>query len=138
MSGSSPPDASPAGEDGEERRLCAGRRAPPASVPASPATRAGGRRTRTRLRAIVARALGEMVEATENGQPARITKLEATVKQFVNRAASGDQRATQFVFSLYSPTIRTAGAAPADPESLNEGDDLVIADLVRRLSQSSQ
>ena len=60
----------------------------------------GQPKTASRLRALVAKEFAEEVEARENSQPARITKLEAAVKQFVNRAANGDQRAAQFVFSL--------------------------------------
>ena len=79
----------------------------------------------------MARALGEKVEAKENGRRRRITKLEAAVTQLVNRAASGDQRATQFVFALLDgdrgrPAPLTAGRP-------REGDALVVAELVRRL-----
>ena len=82
---------------------------------------------------IVARAFGEVVEAKENGRPTRMTKLEATVKQLVNRAAGGDQRAAQFLL----PLLREAQvAAPPDPQRLSQGDALVVEDLVRRLSQS--
>ncbi len=41
------------------------------------------------LGAVVARALGERVEATENGRKRRITKLEAAVTQLANSAAKG-------------------------------------------------
>ena len=83
---------------------------------------------------IVARAFGEVVEAKENGRPTRMTKLEATVKQLVNRAAGGDQRAAQFLL----PLLREAQvAAPPDPQRLSQGDALVVEDLVRRLSLSS-
>ena len=95
-----PLDRPSPGGRGRRESAIAGRRSPPASAPASPAIRAGGRRPQAVSRALVAKAFGEEVEAKENGQPIRITKLEATVKQFVNRAASGDQRAAQFVFSL--------------------------------------
>ena len=111
----------------------AGRRGRPVSVPASPAIRAGGRDARG-LGAIVTKAFGEVVEAKENGQPTRMTKLEATVKQLVNRAANGDQRAAQFLLPLLCDD---RGAAPPEPERLSHGDALVVADLVRRLSQSS-
>jgi Family of unknown function (DUF5681) len=82
------------------------------------------------LRGLVASALGERVEAKENGRRRRITKLEAAVKQLVNRAASGDQRATQFVFALLGEDKERAAPVAIDPEA----DALVIAELVRRLS----
>ena len=94
----------------------------------------GRPKTASRLRALVAKELGEEVEATQNGQPLRITKLEATVKQIVNRAASGDQRAAQFVFSLLADDFdRPAPRETA--ERISEGDALVVAEIVRRLSR---
>jgi Family of unknown function (DUF5681) len=49
------------------------------------------------VNAVIAAALGERVAVTENGKRHRITKLEAAVKQLVNRAASGEARATQLL-----------------------------------------
>jgi hypothetical protein len=46
------------------------------------------------LSTVVAAALSERVAVNENGRRRRITKLEAAVKQLVNRAASGEARAT--------------------------------------------
>ena len=82
------------------------------------------------LRGLVASALGERVEAKENGRRRRITKLEAAVKQLVNRAANGDQRATQFVFALLGDDRERPPPVAVD----SEADTLVIAELVRRLS----
>jgi Family of unknown function (DUF5681) len=84
----------------------------------------------------VAKELGEEVEATQNGKALRITKLEAAVKQLVNRAASGDQRATQFVFALLAdekdrPPPRTA-------DEISAGDALVMAEIVRRFSRREE
>ncbi len=82
------------------------------------------------LSALVKRALDEKVEAKENGKLRRITKLEAVVKQLVNRAANGDQRATQFVFSLlHADQGRPTPAA----YEIGEADAMVMAELVRRL-----
>jgi hypothetical protein len=80
---------------------------------------------------LVASALGERVEAKENGRRRQITKLEAAVKQLVNRAASGDQRAAQFVFALLGEGRERSPPVAADTDS----DALVIAELVRRLSR---
>src|SRR5271156_3025145 len=52
------------------------------------------------LSTVVAAALGERVAVTENGRRRRITKLEAAVKQLVNRAAAGEARATQLLLAL--------------------------------------
>jgi Family of unknown function (DUF5681) len=47
------------------------------------------------LRAVLAAAARELVEIKENDRLRRVTKLEASVKQFVNRAAKGEERATR-------------------------------------------
>ncbi len=86
--------------------------------------------------AIVAKALAEKVEAKENGRRLRMTKLEAAVTQLVNRAANGDQRATQFVFALLHDD--PGPVTPPPPEQLSEGDALVMAELVRRLSRQPE
>jgi Family of unknown function (DUF5681) len=82
--------------------------------------------------ALVQRALNERVEAKENGRRRRITLLEAVVKQLVNRAANGDQRATQFVFSLLHAD--QGRPPPRAAHEIDEGDALVVAELVRRFS----
>ena len=124
------PDPSPTGES--EVGNCR----PPLATrfrPGQSGNPRGRPKTASRLRALVARELGEEVEATQNGQPLRITKLEATVKQIVNRAANGDQRAAQFVFSLLADDEDRP--APQAAERIGEGDALVVAEIVRRLSR---
>ena len=56
------------------------------------------------LSTVVAAALSERVAINENGRRRRITKLEAAVKQLVNRAASGEARATHCCSRLARPT----------------------------------
>ena len=90
------PDGAGEQEPAGDRRLPRSTRFRPGQS-GNPRGRPKGARS---LRGLVASALGERVEAKENGRRRRITKLEAAVKQLVNRAASGDQRATQFVFAL--------------------------------------
>jgi hypothetical protein len=87
------------------------------------------------LGALVQKALDEKVEAKENGRRRRITKLEAVVTQLVNRAANGDQRATQFVFSLLRAD--QGRPPPRAAYEIGEGDAVVIAELVRRFSPQS-
>jgi hypothetical protein len=85
------------------------------------------------LSTIVAAALNERVAVNENGRRRRITKLEAAVKQLVNRAASGEARATQLLLAL----IQTNEARPAqqDTNRLSEADAIVMAELTRRLGE---
>ena len=91
-----------------------------------------GRPKRARnLAAIVAAALGEPVSVNENGRRRLITKLEAAVKQLVNRAAAGETRVTQLLLAL----VQTHEAKPARTggEFSSEADDAIIAGLMRRL-----
>ena len=68
------------------------------------------------------------VAVKQSGRRRRITKLEAAAKQLVNRAAGGDQRATQFVFALVQ--AKEGQAAGREAERLGEADAIVIAELV--------
>ncbi len=88
-----------------------------------------------RLGAIVTRTLCETIEAQENGKRRRMTKLEAAVKQLVNHAAGGDRQAAQFVFALIDDDAAGPRRAARRP---SEGDALVVAELVRRLSRGKE
>jgi hypothetical protein len=86
------------------------------------------------LSTVIAAALSERVAINENGRCRRITKLEAAVKQLVNRAASGEARPMQLLLALVQ-----AGETPRAQqasEGLNESDAIVIADLARRIGKS--
>lgn len=87
------------------------------------------------LSAVIASTLNEKVPVTENGRRRHITKLEAAVKQLVNRAASGEARATQLLFAL----IAADEARP--PEIKNDrfadADLTVMTELARRLGRGS-
>jgi len=85
------------------------------------------------LSAVVAAALSERVAVNENGRRRRITKLEAAVKQLVNRAASGEARATQLLLALVQ--ANEAGRAQQDANRLGEADAIVMAELTRRLGE---
>ena len=65
------------------------------------------------------RILGEKVIVNENGRRKPITKLEAALKQQVNKAASGDLKALQMLVSLlrsFEEVGGDAGARTAVPE----------------------
>jgi hypothetical protein len=85
------------------------------------------------LAAIVAAALGEPVTVTQTGRSRRITKLEAAVKQLVNRAAGGDARVTQLLLAL----VQSHEARPkrTGAEFASQADAAVIAGLMRRLTE---
>lgn len=79
------------------------------------------------------RALGEQVVVNEGGQRHTVTKLEATVKQLVNKATLGDPRATKQVLDV----VHVIDNEPSelDPLSLNltESDALVMDQLMERI-----
>jgi Family of unknown function (DUF5681) len=52
------------------------------------------------LATVLAAALDERVVITENGRRKTTTKFEAAVKQFVNRAVSGDARSMRLLLPL--------------------------------------
>jgi hypothetical protein len=53
-----------------------------------------------KLSKILGKIIGERVVVTENGKRTTITKLEATIKQIVNKAAQGDHRSSVQVLQL--------------------------------------
>ena len=87
------------------------------------------------LSTVVAAALSERVAINENGRRRRITKLEAAVKQLVNRAASGEPRATQLLLALVQ--ANEARPAQQDANRLGDADGIVMAELARRLRESA-
>jgi Family of unknown function (DUF5681) len=88
------------------------------------------------LNAVIAAALGERVAVTENGARRRIPKLEAAVKQMVNRAASGEARATRLLLGLVQTS--EAQTAPSDAKRGSQADAIVMAELMRRLEKQAK
>jgi uncharacterized protein DUF5681 len=80
---------------------------------------------------VIAAALSERVAVTENGQRRHISKLEAAVKQLVNRAASGEFRATQLLLALAQANENPP--ASQDEQRFSEDDAVVMKELARRL-----
>ena len=123
-------------DEREERRVGYGR--PPVAtqfrqgVSGNPRGRPKGARN---FATVVAATLGERISITENGRRKRITKLDAAVKQLVNRAASGDARSLQLLLGLVQAI--EARPAPSDPQQPSEADREVIRDVLRRMSETS-
>jgi hypothetical protein len=78
-------------------------------------------------------ALNEKVTITENGRRKQITKLEATMKQVVNKAASGEASATKVLLQLF-PFLESE-LAETPQTSTPEADKQVLASLVNRWQQ---
>ena len=92
------------------------------------------------LSTIIAATLGERVAINENGKRRRISKMEAVVKQLVNRAASGEARATQLLLALVQSqeADKRASALSEETVKANEADALVMAELARRLGRTGE
>jgi hypothetical protein len=84
---------------------------------------------------IVAATLGERVVVNENGRRKRITKLEAAVKQLVNRAAGGEARSIKLLIDLVQ--AGEARPAPVDPTQATQADANVLQELRRRLAEGA-
>ena len=123
-------------DEREERRVGYGR--PPAAtqfrqgVSGNPRGRPKGTRN---FATVVAATLGERLTITENGRRKRITKLDAVVKQLVNRAAGGGARSIQLLCGLLQAS--EARPSPSDLEQPSEADQEVLRELQRRMKEAS-
>jgi hypothetical protein len=94
-----------------------------------------GSRGRTKgtknLATLVMSTLNEPVTVNENGQRKTITKLRASLKQLVNKAAGGDSRALQLLIG----TVRQIKQPEAPERKIvaDEADRQVIAEVIARI-----
>jgi hypothetical protein len=89
------------------------------------------------LASVVAATLGERIVVTENGRRKRITKLEAAVKQLVNRAAAGDARPMQLLLAL----VQACDSRPppsSGPEEPAAADAIVLDEIRRRFTNNTR
>ena len=118
--------------DGDETAV--GYRKPPAKnqfrkgASGNPRGRPKGTRD---LASVLAATLSERVTVNENGRRKKITKLEAAVKQLVNRAAAGDARSLQLLLGLKQAS--EAQPQQPDPSQPSRADAEVIQHLLLRM-----
>jgi hypothetical protein len=86
---------------------------------------------------ILDRTLLESVVITENGARKTVTKLEAAVKQLVNRATAGDLVAMRQLISLAS-SAEIESAAAGKKSQLAEADRKIMKRLVEKLQKSQK
>jgi len=86
---------------------------------------------------VLARTLREKVIINENGQRKVITKLEAAVKQLVNKAASGELRALRHLADLVSSAEERAAQAPVTNTAISEDDQKVVQGILERFSKGN-
>ena len=83
---------------------------------------------------VLAQTLREQVQVNEGGRRRTITKLEATVKQAVNKAAGGDSAAIRFLIGL-TQVVEAQFDAQEVRDELPEDDKKVMAGLLARLQK---
>ncbi len=87
---------------------------------------------------VLERTLREKVVINENGKRKIITKLEAAIKQLTNKAASGELKALQLLTALVRSAEERAIQAPAPNSGLEEVDERVVLEMLRRLEAASK
>jgi hypothetical protein len=88
------------------------------------------------LASIVDGAINEKMVVTENGKSRKVSKLEIAVKQLVNKAALGDQKALAQLLPLVQIIEGRAEADMSSTPILAEVDTLVMAHIEERYRQS--
>jgi hypothetical protein len=79
-------------------------------------------------------AINEKVPIRENGRNRRVTKLEATAKQFANRGASGDTRAGKVLIDLAQKAEEKRAAAATKAADLSASDLEILERMKARLA----
>ncbi len=85
---------------------------------------------------VLSRTLREEVVINENGNRKTVTKLEAAVKQLVNKAASGDLKAFQQLNGLVQAAEEKALEAATPSAALDEIDNKVMQGILKRYENS--
>ena len=92
---------------------------------------------KSNLATLLGRTLQEKVVINENGQRKTVTKLEAALKQMVNKAASGDLAAMRQLSALASLTEAETTATDTKV-GLAEADQKIMNRLLEKLRESNK
>ena len=86
---------------------------------------------------LLADALDEKVQITEDGKRRRIAKRELVIKQLVNKSAAADLRAIKQLTVIVQGIEGRTGAAhpPPSPQAFTAADEEVIAELRKRIER---
>jgi hypothetical protein len=84
------------------------------------------------------KALREKVVINENGRRRTVTKLEAAIKQLVNKAATGDLRALRHLTELAQDAETQQSLSNTEKEALNELDREVMQGILQRFQMSEE
>jgi hypothetical protein len=81
---------------------------------------------------VVAKTLREKVVISEHGQRKTISKLEAAIKQLVNKSASGDLRALQMLVALAREAEGGEVLPSSNRSAIGEFDQRIIEGIFKR------
>ena len=98
----------------------------------------GRRKGSLNYEATLLRTLQETVIINENGKRKKVTKLEAALKQLLNKAASGDLRALMLLTSLVRPLEQQLTNEQRPNEELGEADEKVLRNILLRYEQENE
>ena len=84
------------------------------------------------LATVLERTLRELVVINENGQRKTVTKLEAAIKQLVNRAASGDMAALRNLLTM----VPSSGVEGETLQEMAGADLKLVNGIFKRFQQS--
>lgn len=98
---------------------------------------AGRRRGSKNLSTILEEELEQRVVIRENGKQKTITKRRASMKQLVNKAASGEHRALQILMN-YLHELERRTATVEDTAQLSDVDQEIVSGILERLQRLRQ
>jgi hypothetical protein len=98
----------------------------------------GRRKGSHNVATVLTATLREKVIVNENGVRKTVTKLEAAIKQLVNKAASGDLRALQQFTALAREAEAAANLPSTDKSAIGELDQKVMQGILKRFQPESE
>src|SRR5262249_12712641 len=90
------------------------------------------------IAAVFIKTLKEKVVINEHGQRKTISKLQASVKQLINKAASGDLRALHLLINLSHEAEAREQSVADKPSAFEELDQKVVASILRRFHNGTE
>lgn len=89
------------------------------------------------FRTALDREIREQVTVNEGGRRSQISKLEAIVKQFVNKPMAGDVRALELLLRQL-PLVDDSFSEAEPEDTLEAADDVIMRRLFERIKHSSK
>ncbi len=86
---------------------------------------------------VLAKVLRERVVINESGKRKSVTKLEAEIKQLMNRAASGDLKAVALLTALVRSAEERSSQTAMPNSEIEEVDEKVLNGILKRLESTN-